>query len=59
MGLIKDISEKIVPRTQGLMEQQGMNLKKALIIAFKEYGYIGEGEECENSKKTSTRKKHD
>ena len=54
MGLIKDIDEKIVPRTQELMEKQGLNLKQALHTAFKEFGYIG-GNKSESIKRNKTK----
>ena len=42
MGVINDISEKIVPRTQQLIAIQGLDMKQALMIAFEEAGYIEE-----------------
>lgn len=45
MGLINDISEKIVPRTQELMADKGLDIKQALTIAFKETGYLRKNKE--------------
>lgn len=45
MGLINDISEKIVPRTQELRETKGLDIKQALTIAFEETGYLKKSEE--------------
>lgn len=53
MGLIKDISEKIVPRTQELTEYQGSGIKQALMIAFEENGYLKKYEEdCDTDEST-------
>ena len=49
MGLINDISEKIVPRTQQLIAVQGLDMKQALMIAFEEAGYIKEDTEEEKN----------
>ena len=40
MGIILDIVDKVAPETQKLMEDKGLDLKEALIIAFKDNGYI-------------------
>ena len=44
MGLIDDITMKIVPETQKLMEKEGIALREALIRAFREFGYISSEE---------------
>lgn len=54
MGVIKDINDRIAPRTQELMEEQGLGLKQALQIAFTEGGY-----KYETAKSFKGEKEHD
>lgn len=42
MGVIKDIVDKVVPKAQKRIEDDGISIKDALHIEFKEIGYIPE-----------------
>lgn len=47
MGVIKDIIDIIVPKAQKRIEDEGISIKEALHIEFKEIGYIPKGKESE------------
>lgn len=40
MGIIKDIVDIIVPKAQKRIEDEGIEIKEALNIEFREIGYI-------------------
>lgn len=40
MGVIKNIVDKVVPKAQKRIADEGIGIKEALHIEFKEIGYI-------------------